>query len=70
MAQIHARSGQVASVLPFGDRLGSVRTTAILKAEATVDSSSLLTLCLAKTMSDARVRRCQNHVLPGHTPRG
>jgi quercetin dioxygenase-like cupin family protein len=32
MAQTHARSGQVVSVLPLGDRLGSVRTTAILKA--------------------------------------
>jgi quercetin dioxygenase-like cupin family protein len=33
MAQTHARSGQVVSVLPFGDRLGSVRTTAVLKAD-------------------------------------
>lgn len=32
MAQTHARSGQIVSVLPLGDRLGSVRTTAILKA--------------------------------------
>jgi len=33
MAQVHAQSGQVVSVRPFGDRLGSVRTTAILKAD-------------------------------------
>jgi quercetin dioxygenase-like cupin family protein len=32
MAQTHARSGQVVSVLPLGDRLRSSRTTAILKA--------------------------------------
>ena len=33
MAQTHARSGQVVSVLPFGDRLSDVRTTAIIKAD-------------------------------------
>lgn len=33
MAQIHAQSGQVVSVRPFGDRLVSVRTTAIIKAD-------------------------------------
>ena len=33
MAQTHARSGQVVSVLPLGDRLGDVRTTAIIKAD-------------------------------------
>ncbi|MCU0928777.1 MAG: cupin domain-containing protein [Burkholderiaceae bacterium] len=33
MAQTHARSGQVVSVLPLGDRLGEVRTTAIIKAD-------------------------------------
>lgn len=33
MAQTHARSGQVVSVLPLGDQLGSAKTTALLKAE-------------------------------------
>jgi quercetin dioxygenase-like cupin family protein len=33
MAQIHAQSGQVVSVRPFGDRFGGMRTTAILKAD-------------------------------------
>jgi len=33
MAQTHARSGQVVSVLPLGDRLSAVRTTAIIKAD-------------------------------------
>lgn len=33
MAQTHAQSGQVVSVLPLGDQLHSARTTAILKAE-------------------------------------
>ena len=33
MAQRHAQSGQVVSVLPLGDRLNGVRTTALLKAE-------------------------------------
>lgn len=33
MAQTHARSGQVVSILPLGDGLRSSRTTAILKAE-------------------------------------
>lgn len=33
MAQPHARSGQVVSVLPLGDQLASTKTTAILKAE-------------------------------------
>jgi quercetin dioxygenase-like cupin family protein len=33
MAQIHARSGQVVSVRPWGDRLSGSRTTAILKAD-------------------------------------
>lgn len=33
MAQVHARSGQVVSVLPFGDRFNDVRTTAIIKAD-------------------------------------
>jgi quercetin dioxygenase-like cupin family protein len=33
MAQPHAHSGQVVSVLPLGDRLGGARTMALLKAE-------------------------------------
>ena len=33
MAQTHARSGQVVSVLPLGDGLGDARTMAILKAD-------------------------------------
>ena len=33
MAQPHAQSGQVVSVLPLGDRLSDARTTALLKAE-------------------------------------
>lgn len=33
MAQTHARPRQVVSVRPLGDRLGSSRTTAILKAD-------------------------------------
>ena len=33
MAQTHARSGQVVSVRPLGDRLSGSRTTAILKAD-------------------------------------
>ena len=33
MAQSHASSGQVVSVLPLGERLGGARTTALLKAE-------------------------------------
>lgn len=33
MAQTHARSGQVVSVLPLGDQLASAKTTALLKAE-------------------------------------
>ena len=33
MAQTHARSGQVVSVLPLGDHLKDAKTTAILKAE-------------------------------------
>jgi quercetin dioxygenase-like cupin family protein len=33
MAQAHAQSGQVVGVLPLADRLGSSRTTAILKAD-------------------------------------
>lgn len=33
MAQTHARSGQVVSVLPLGDQLGVSKTTALLKAE-------------------------------------
>lgn len=33
MAQAHARSGQVVSVSPLGDRLSDVRTTAIIKAD-------------------------------------
>ena len=33
MAQPHARSGQVVSVLPLGDALSGARTTALLKAE-------------------------------------
>jgi quercetin dioxygenase-like cupin family protein len=32
MAQPHAQSGQVVSVLPLGDQLGGAKTTAILKA--------------------------------------
>ena len=32
MAQIHAESGQVVSVLPLGDALSEARTTALLKA--------------------------------------
>lgn len=33
MAQTHAQSGEVVSVLPLGERLDGSRTTAILKAE-------------------------------------
>jgi quercetin dioxygenase-like cupin family protein len=33
MAQTHAQSGQVVSVLPLGEQLKSAKTTAILKAE-------------------------------------
>lgn len=33
MAQIHARSGEVVSVLPLGEQLYDARTRAILKAE-------------------------------------
>ena len=33
MAQPHARSGQVVSLMPLAQRLGTERTTAILKAE-------------------------------------
>lgn len=33
MAQPHAQSGQVVSVLPLGDQLGGAKTTALLKAE-------------------------------------
>jgi quercetin dioxygenase-like cupin family protein len=33
MAQPHAQSGQVVSVLPLGERLAGARTTALLKAE-------------------------------------
>ena len=33
MAQPHAASGQVVSVLPLGDQLSGARTTALLKAE-------------------------------------
>jgi quercetin dioxygenase-like cupin family protein len=33
MAQPHAQSGEVVSVLPLGQRLGGARTTALLKAE-------------------------------------
>lgn len=32
MAQLHARSGEVVSVRPLGDRLRETRTTALLKA--------------------------------------
>jgi quercetin dioxygenase-like cupin family protein len=33
MAQTHAQSGQVVSVLPLGDQLKDARTTALLKAD-------------------------------------
>ena len=33
MALTHARSGQVVSVLPFGNQVRDARTTAILKAD-------------------------------------
>ena len=33
MAQTHAQSGQVVSVLPLGTTLGTAKTTAVLKAE-------------------------------------
>ena len=33
MAQVHAQSGQVVSVRPFGDRWDGVRTTAVIKAD-------------------------------------
>jgi quercetin dioxygenase-like cupin family protein len=33
MAQAHAHSGEVVSVLPLGDRLSGFRTTAIIKAD-------------------------------------
>lgn len=53
MAQTHARSGQVVSVLPLGDRLGSLRTTAILKA----DQLEVVQIVLAagKTMPEHHV---------------